>query len=173
MLFLTVDDEEPGATVQIAGGQRKKLKIRAQATSANDLERLEIVWKGKVIKSVTQMERTQSLTAEVELDASETGWIAARAFEKPTVTVRFAQTSPVYVQAGNDRGTVPEDAKFFVDLMDQQIRFYSAIPVGRPAEGSTAVRGASGLYFRAEAHREAMLEMFKRARRVYAEIAPR
>ena len=137
MLFLTVDGHEPGNTIRVEGKQGRKLKIHAQATAINDLERLEVVWKGKVIKTVTAPEKTQSLTLDVEQEATETGWVTARVFEKPTVTVRFAQTSPVYVQAGKDRGIVAEDAKYLVDLIDQNMKFYENLSVGGPSAPST------------------------------------
>ena len=180
MLFLTVDGHEPGSTITVEGKQGRKLKIHAQATAINDLERLEVVWKGKVIKTVTAPEKTQSLTLDVEQEAAETGWVAARVFEKPTVTVRFAQTSPVYVQVGKDRGIVAEDAKYFVDLMDQHTKFFENLPVGGPSAPSTqpgpgasrAGGSSSGPFFRTEAHRQAMLDMFKKARQVYAQLSP-
>ena len=178
MLFLTVDGHEPGNTITVEGKQGRKLKIHAQATAINDLERLEVVWKGKVIKTVTAPEKTQSLALDVEQEAAETGWVAARVFEKPTVTVRFAQTSPVYVQVGKDRGIVAEDAKYLVDLMDQQIKFYENLSKAAPGgPGAPAASGAGraaargGPFFRTEAHRQAMLDMFRKARQVYAQLS--
>ena len=78
----------------------------------------------------------------------------ARAFEKPAGSIRFAHTSPVYVQVGNGRGAVPEDAKFFVDWIDREVKFYQRY---------------SG--FRGEQDREAMLEIYRKARVVYGRLA--
>ncbi len=157
MLFMSVNGHEPGETILVpaAGGPAaRRLKIDAQAISARSLDRLEIVWKGKVIKTVSAGETTPALTAEVALDATETGWLAARAFEKPGEVVRFAHTSPVYVRVGNDYGIVPQDAEFFLNWIDREMSFYKAL---------------SG--FRSEADREAMLALFEKARRVYARLA--
>jgi len=88
------------------------------------------------------------------LDANETGWVAARAFEKPAASIRFAHTSPVYVQVGDGRGIVPEDAKFFIDWIDREVNFYE---------------GYSG--FRSEQDRQAMLEIYRKARAVYVRLA--
>jgi len=80
--------------------------------------------------------------------------LAYRCKPIPTTVIRFAHTSPVYVQVGNWRGTVPEDAKFFVDWIDREVKFY---------------QGYSG--FRSEQDREAMLEMYRKARAVYERLA--
>ncbi|MCW5979116.1 MAG: hypothetical protein KIT09_13655 [Bryobacteraceae bacterium] len=66
----------------------------------------------------------RQLNAVFELPVKESGWIAARAIEKPGATVRFAQTSPVWVKAGADTGIVPEDARFFLEWIDRELRFY-------------------------------------------------
>jgi hypothetical protein len=92
--------------------------------------------------------------AHFEIEAKESGWLAARAFEKPAEAVRFAQTSPVYVQVGQDRGIVPEDARFFLNWIDREIKFYENLPA-----------------FRSDSDRQAMLEFFRKARAVYERLA--
>jgi hypothetical protein len=118
-----------------------------------ELERLEIVWKGRVVKTVTAAAAATSLIAEAEIDGTESGWVAARAFEKSSPSVRFAHTSPVYVQVGQDRGVVAEDVKFFLIWLDREMAFY---------------KGHQG--FRTEADRAAMLDLFRRARTVYVRL---
>jgi len=132
----------------------RKLKVHVEASSAGPLDGVQVVWKGKVVKSASPGKDPTRAVADCELDANETGWVAARAFEKPAASIRFAHTSPVYVQVGNGRGTVPEDAKFFVDWIDREVKFY---------------KGYSG--FRSEQDREAMLEMYRKARAVYGRLA--
>jgi hypothetical protein len=107
-----------------------------------------------VVKSASPGPDPTHAVADCELDASETGWVAARAFEKPAASVRFAHTSPVYVQVGKRQGTVPEDARFFVHWIDREVEFY---------------KGYQG--FRSERDRDAMLEMYRRARAVYERLA--
>jgi hypothetical protein len=77
------------------------------------------------------------------------GWIAARVFEKAGRTIRFAHTSPVYLDLATP-STAAEDAKFFLDWIDREMLFY---------RHSTA--------FRREVDRAAMLDLFVRARNVY------
>jgi hypothetical protein len=160
MLFLTVNGGEPGDTIRVPdpGGASqskvRKLQVHVEASSAGPLEGVQVVWKGRVVKSASPGEDPTRGVADCELDANETGWVAARAFEKPAASIRFAHTSPVYVQVGNGRGIVPEDAKFFLDWIDREVKFY---------------KGYSG--FRSEQDREAMLEMYRKARAVYARLA--
>jgi TolB protein len=156
MLFLTVNGNEPGNSVVFPATRAKtagRLKVHAEVTSLGDLERLEIIWKGKVVKAVEASSKTQHLNLDLEVDAQSSGWFAARAFEKPTETVRFAHTSPVYVQVGGSDGIVAEDAKYLLGLVEQQIRF---------CETS---------HFRSEADRQAMLAFFKKAAAVYTRLA--
>ena len=160
MLFLTVNGYEPGDTIRLHGlgasgrSEVPKVKIRAEVRSLRPLDRVEVVWKGKVVKSVSHGDDPARAVADCELDANETGWVAARAFEKPAASIRFAHTSPVYVQVGDGRGIVPEDARFFIDWIDREVNFYE---------------GYSG--FRREQDRQAMLEIYRKARAVYVRLA--
>jgi hypothetical protein len=156
MLFLTVNGKEPGETIVVpagAGKTSRKLKVHVEASTAGELDKLEIVWKGQVIKSVTATTADSKLAADAEVDANETGWVAARAFEKSSPSIRFAQTSPVYVQVGTSRGIVAEDVKFFLNWLDREIEFYKRQPG-----------------FKTEFDRQAMLEFFRQARAVYARL---
>jgi hypothetical protein len=158
MLFLDIDGREPGDTIQLApsAGQANRVKVHAETESQDDLEKLEVLWKGKVIKTVAAPPGSHHLAADFDADANQTGWFAARAFEKPTETVGFAHTSPVYVRAGDDRGIVPEDAAFFVASLDRAIAFLRSVPG-----------------FHSPADRDAMVIEFQQARAVYARLAAR
>jgi hypothetical protein len=157
MLFLDVNGQEPGGAIVLPAAAKKaagRLKVHAEASSLGDLDRLEIVWKGRVVKTVKASDHALSLSADFETDAQETGWFAARALEKPTETARFAHTSPVYVQVGSDGGLVPDDAKYLLALVESQIKL------------SETARG-----YRSEANRQAMLAFFRKAAAVYARLA--
>jgi len=157
MLFLTVDGHEPGESIEIRAGGGKSahpLMVKVEAITAGELDRLEIVWKGRIVKTVAADGPASRLSAEAEIDTEESGWVAARAFERPLEKARFAHTSPVYVRIGRDPGIVPEDAKFFLAWIDREIGFYEKHPG-----------------FRSEGDRDAMLEMFRRARRMYERLA--
>ena len=156
MLFLTVNGHEPGDSIVLPAATEKspgRLKVHAEAISIGDLDRLEIIWKGHVVKTVVANGKAQNLSADFEMDAQSSGWFAARAFEKPTETVRFAHTSPVYVRVGRDDGLVAGDAKYLQALIEQQITYCETAP-----------------RFRNEADRQAMLAFFRKAEAVYARL---
>jgi hypothetical protein len=149
MLFLTVEGQGPGAFHRFESSRPRQIKVAANAVSATPLDRLEILWKGKVIHTVSG----SKLSAKFDFEARETGWIAARVFERPDRTIRFAHTSPVYLEFPADRGIVKEDARFFLQWIDRESEFYRGLPE-----------------FRTEADREAMLEFFAAARQVYERL---
>jgi hypothetical protein len=153
VLFLTVNGKIPGDSVEARSGP-VKLTIRADVQTIGQLDRVEIIFKGRIVKTASAGKDSSKLTAELELPVNETGWVAARAFERPGETIRFAQTSPVYVKVGDDRGIVRDDAKFFIDWIDIQMDHYRREPG-----------------FRSPEHREAMLDYFNRAREVYKKLA--
>jgi hypothetical protein len=127
--------------------------VHAEATSGGNLARLQIVWKGQVVKTVDATAEVHNLQADFEADVTSSGWFVARAFEKPTQTVRFAHTSPVYVRVGEEDGHVAADARYLLDVVEQQIKFCESAP------------------FRSDADRQAMLAFFRQAAAVYARIA--
>jgi len=154
MLFLSVDGHEPGDSIEVpqTAGRSRRVRVRAEAVSDGNLARLQIVWKGQVIKTVDATGDGQNLKADFEVDAPSSGWFAARAFEKPTQTVRFAHTSPVYVRVGKDDGHVAADAAYLLGMVEQQIKFCETAP------------------YRSEADRQAMLAFFRQAAAVYARL---
>jgi hypothetical protein len=153
MLFLTVDGKQPGEVLRLPNQGRRRVRVRAEVSSQKPLDRLEVLFKGKTVRTLRGTDR---LTADFRIDVGETGWFAARAFDTPDRTVRFAHTSPVYIEVSGDSGVVPEDAQFFIDWIDREMAFYMSLPG-----------------FRDPAQREAMLGLFRSARQVYASLAGR
>jgi hypothetical protein len=152
MLFLTVDGKEPGAVLRLQEKGRR-VRIHAEVASQKPMDRMEVIFKGRIVRTV---KGAGELTLDFDYDATESGWFAVRAFEKPDHTVRFAHTSPVYVEAGGKSGVVQDDAGFFLAWIDRETAFYKELPG-----------------FREPAHREAMLALFTSARELYASLAGR
>jgi hypothetical protein len=151
MLFLSADGQEPGS--QLRSKEPRKVRIRAEALSPRPLERLEIVADGRVVQGVSSPDRNGQWIVEVDHSFSHNGWVAARAFEPPGGTIRFAHTSPIYIDLGRPAPAAAA-ARFFLEWIDREIGFYAA---------ETA--------FRDPRHREEMLEFFRAARAVYARLA--
>jgi hypothetical protein len=151
LLFLTVDGRDPGATVKTAPG--KKLRVRVEARSLGALERVELLYRGRVVRAFREFDGEGRLTSEFDFAPDTDGWLAARAFEKPGRTIRFGHTSPIYLDLGAP-ASAAEDAHFFLDWIDREVRLYQA---------STS--------FRSEADRTAMLAFFAKGRAVYEQLA--
>jgi hypothetical protein len=153
MLFLTVDGREPGDLLQLPDTGRRRVRIHADVSSQKTMDRLEVIFKGRTIRTATGGGK---LALDFDYELAESGWLAARAFEKVDHTVRFAHTSPVYVQVSGRSGIVREDAHFFIEWIDRETAFYRDLPG-----------------FREPAHRDAMLTLFEDARQVYSALAAR
>jgi hypothetical protein len=153
MLFLTVNGKEPGSMLRFPGRKPEKLRIRAEAVTAGSLDRLEIIYKGRVIKTVVSPRSSGRLVADFESSFNDTGWLLARCFEQPGSTIRFAHTSPVYLQFGEEDSIVIEDARFFLNWMDREIAYYENQPG-----------------FKTPQHREELLSFFRRAKAVYSKL---
>jgi hypothetical protein len=149
-LFLTVGDKAPGSSHRFEQRRPHRLKVVVETASATPLDRLEVVSNGKLIRTARG---SGPLRLDFDFEVRQTGWIAARAFEKPDRTVRFAHTSPVYVEFPGDKGIVAGDVQFFLDWIDREAAFYRNLPG-----------------FREPAQRQAMLEFFTAAREVYAKL---
>jgi hypothetical protein len=89
----------------------------------------------------------------MEQTFAHSGWVAARAFEPAGKTIRFAHTSPIYVDVGIP-APAADDAKFFLEWIDREIAFYTA-----------------NKSFRQRNHEDEMLAFFRQAREVYARMA--
>jgi hypothetical protein len=155
MLFLTVNGKEPGDTLQQTSKGGGKLRIQAEAISRAPLDRLEIIYNGKVIKSVNNKQGANKLAIEFEQTFSRAGWFAARSFERPAGTIRFAHTSPIYYQTGAPNFmNARADARFFLNWIDREISYY---------EKQTGFRTAE--------ERSEVLSFFRKARTVYSRLS--
>jgi hypothetical protein len=153
MLFLSANGLEPGGVIRVYNTARP-VRIQAEAFSPRPLARLELVASGRVIRSVSSPDAAGRWIAEASLPFAHNGWIVARAFEPAGKTIRFAHTSPIYVDTGVPAPAV-EDAKFFLEWIDREIAFYLA----------------NNRAFRQRGHQDEMLAFFRQAREVYARLA--
>jgi hypothetical protein len=131
------------------------VRVRVEAKSPRPLERVEVIYRGRVIHTLRPPDAPDApgrLAAEFDFTPDRDGWIAARAFERPGRTIRFSHTSPVYLERGVP-ASAADDARFFLDWIDREIRLYQA---------STG--------FRSEADRAAMLDFFAKGRAVYERL---
>ncbi len=152
MLFLTAAGQDPGAELRL-GNTARPVHIRVEALDQRPLARLEIISSGQVIGSISQPDSTGRWILEMDHAFARNGWIAARAFESAGKTIRFAHTSPIYVNVGIP-APAADDAKFFLAWIDRELAFFTA-----------------SKDFRSRAQQDEMLALFRQARQVYAQLA--
>jgi len=103
MLFFSVDRCELGTTLNVPGGQEFCGKASLNVISQNVLDRAEILYNGEIIHEFSGGGSSE-LTKEFDISLKESGWIAARAFEKnesgtKNPVIRFAHTNPIYISS--------------------------------------------------------------------------
>ncbi len=129
LLFLKVNDAEPGDTLDLDRG--RKVIVTVQAWSRHPLGKVEIISNGETLKSVRTSARSQ--TVSIELTADESRWFCARAsrshewnaINAPDV----AHTSAVYVRVGGREVVKPEAARFWIANIEEHIRRLEATGV--------------------------------------------
>ncbi len=110
-----------GDTLQLpAPGE---IRIKASASSVFPLDRVEVLFNGKVVASAAPVRDglTTAIDQVVRLDRS--GWLALRALGKGVAEVVsdqvFAHTSPIYVAVAGRPAGEPEDARYFLKWIDR------------------------------------------------------
>ncbi|MBK5293189.1 MAG: CehA/McbA family metallohydrolase [Acidobacteriia bacterium] len=94
MLFVTVNRQLPGAVLAAA---TRKANVEFDAVSRTELETVEVILDGAVVRSFQPRGNASRIKARAVLDVSDGSWITVRCWERNAKTVRFAHTSPVYV----------------------------------------------------------------------------
>jgi len=119
LVFLTVNDQRPGAEIKLAADT---VRVHVSIQSIAPVDRLEIVVNGKVAFTSTPEGTATSLDFARDVPMPDGGWIAARVVGPPSKYIAdsyaFAQTSPVYVVRNGKRFVSPTDAKFLADVVD-------------------------------------------------------
>ena len=117
MLELTVDDQLPGATLDVESGTAIRISAKAYGHASQiPLRQLEIVGHSKTLKKVSAGEPGQSeelLSIEMELPVQRGIWVAARADAAHT---QVAHTTPVYVGVNGAGFHNPATAEHYLEL---------------------------------------------------------
>ena len=118
LLFLTVDGVEPGGEIRVPEGGGGERLVVVEAASITPLSTIEIVVNGTVVDAHDAAGRGERFRVESRVRAAEGGWIAARALGPPSSMVAdgyaFAQTSPVWIVAGDREFRSEEDVRFLL-----------------------------------------------------------
>jgi hypothetical protein len=121
MLELAVDGKSIGEELKLPAAA--EVRVRAAASSQFLLDRVEVLYNGKVIATAAPAQG--ALTAELDqrLRLDRSGWVALRASGPAVADVKgekvYAHTSPVYVVVAGRQAGSAEDARFFLDWIDR------------------------------------------------------
>lgn len=155
LLGLEIGDARPGGTIPRAAG---RTPFRVSMRSPVEMDHLELVQNGKVIRSFELKgdRRRHDATGTIEL--KEGGWVLLRAWNKsahPDVLdlYPYATTSPVYIEAPAAPPALA-DAAYFIAWMDRVI------------EAAEAREG-----WNSDDERRATLEYLRGAREIYRQRA--
>ena len=122
--ILSLDVAGKGMGEELAVSRSDLVTVGSTARSIFEMDRLEIIRNGEVIHTV-EGNGTRTLTAELELPAESSGWIAARVLGSTQHgamdSYLFAHTNPVFVLVDDEPIRSTEDAQFFVDWIDETI----------------------------------------------------
>jgi hypothetical protein len=147
IVTFTVNGQEPGARLSLAGGKTRALQIFARAESQLPYDKLEIVRNGDVIASASPSGPRHAAEIRLEQPLSGSCWIAARAMEDlgryPAVNFSeihrgegtlfsslygtrrpenvFAHTSPVYAIVDGKPIRSWDDAQYYIGYLQHAI----------------------------------------------------
>jgi hypothetical protein len=99
-ISLEVDGHEPGEIVDLEGGNQA-VRVRAEARAHSEIESLEVICNGRIVRSVQPAQGETSAVLEFEMQISESSWLVARCggpYSWPRFSRLAAVTSPVYVK---------------------------------------------------------------------------
>jgi len=152
MLILKVNGKDTGEELSVEEGE-----VHAVCTvySLQPLDRVEIILNGEIV--LTAAPELSGNRAEIDADipVSESGWIAARCFEKVGDTFRFAHTAPVFVETG---GEPFKPRKYAVDYFLRKTRELVVRAETDEYPTDEARDAAMGVYQRAQMLFEDLLE---------------
>ncbi len=120
LLFFDVNGEIPGSEIRLpeTGGS---VEIHASMKSIAPVEKLEVIRNGKVIETLP----VAGGTRRIPFDSS--GWLTLRAYAAKAAhpiddSYLVAETGPVYVSVGGKPVRSAEDAKYFIEWIDDITR---------------------------------------------------
>ena len=158
MLELSANDRPLGDTVRLAGSGA--VAIAGVAKAQFPLERVELIYNGKVVASALLASDQLSAKLDQKIDVDRSGWLALRAIgpghlDHPLGS-QYAHTSPIYLEIADQPAGSREDAEYFlkwIDRLSLAIRLRDRIP--------------------SDELRKHVESQFEAARQVYLKIAER
>jgi len=144
LMDFTVEGLRPGDELKLpeSGGS---VHVTATATCAMPINKLEIVFNGKVIAQASSDEGSKLLAIDEALDLPGSGWIAARAVSTHVAwhvwPVNFAaHTSAVYVKAGQTEAFDAALGQYLITTMEGGVEWLDNLATRADAERHATIR---------------------------------
>jgi hypothetical protein len=121
MIELTVGDSAPGDTIKLTAP--RTVRVRARGWAQAPLEKLELVYNGRVVASGRLSADKLELTLDHELRLDRTGWVAARVSGPPAPYFAVGQqqghANPIYIELAGSNLDSKADAQYFLAWIDR------------------------------------------------------
>jgi hypothetical protein len=116
ILEFSVNGKSLGETVDLRGPA--SMRVKATASSQYPLERVEVLYNGKVVGKVTPARDVLTTELDQSFPVEQSGWVALRVVGPARGDVKgeslYAHTSPVYVTVAGKPAGSAEDARYFL-----------------------------------------------------------
>ena len=134
---------------QILPQSTQTITVEVECDSRDELDRAEVVADGEAVEMVRAAPGANSIRAKRQIRARDGGWVAARCYEKNSVSVRFAHSSPVWM--GKTARRSLESLQFLREWVDADEARIRAIPENKITESQrqellAATRRAAEFY---------------------------
>lgn len=134
MLFVSANGKNPGTEFD----PDDTIELKLKAISKHGIKRVEWIVDGVVLEGRQFSSPPKEVELNTNVEAKHYFWIAARVFEdsEPEV-VRFAQSSPFYINNGDPSKRYQTDVEFFLHWLDKRIaesQDESLIPIATERE---------------------------------------
>jgi hypothetical protein len=148
MLFVRVNEQEPGHIFKPDKPEPRDYQIHGSAISEHPLDRIEVVINGEVARTLKPANRKTAQGAyesaiDERLAIDSTSWLAVRCFEaRADRRVRFAHTGPFHIEsAGKPLRPRRAEVDFLIKRVEDQIaRSKELLPAAAIAEYEEALR---------------------------------
>ena len=126
LMEFTVNGQIAGETLHLGAGTAV-LKIHVRAESLEPYEQLELIYNGKVIRTVAPTGPHSTATIDEVIEVNRGGWLAARAHGRKMLEYGatwwkmpvMAHSSPVYLEMpGRPAAAAAESARLFLNQLD-------------------------------------------------------
>jgi hypothetical protein len=115
LMRVMADGRPPGGDTEWKPGAAARLDL--QIDSQRELDRVEVVFNGKIVRTIRVPGRSRSYRSTITVPVPEPGWVAVRCLEPPTDTIHYAQSSPFYFLQNGKLAVHAGDARRWAEFL--------------------------------------------------------